>query len=116
MVLITDAPAVGVVGLRGVAQRIAQGSTYFKILRFPRLPSMMMRARGRTAGLFGSRVFRKELFDMIDRTMNLILIILILLILFGGGGGYYYGGPAVGGGIGGLLLIILVIWLIMGRR
>jgi hypothetical protein len=77
---------------------------------------MMMRARGRTAGLFGSRVFRKELFDMIDRTMNLILIILILLILFGGGGGYYYGGPAVGGGIGGLLLIILVIWLIMGRR
>src|SRR6266849_1812419 len=39
MVLITDAPAVGVVGLRGVAQRIAQGSTYFKILRFPRLPA-----------------------------------------------------------------------------
>ena len=39
MVFITDAPAVGVVGLRGVAQRIAQGSTYFKILRFPRLPA-----------------------------------------------------------------------------
>jgi hypothetical protein len=67
-------------------------------------------------GRFGSLVFRKELFDMIDRTMNLVLIILILLILFGGGGGYYYGGPAVGGGIGGLLLIVLVIWLIMGRR
>src|SRR5438132_10351301 len=36
MVFITDAPTVGVVGLRGVAQAIAQGSTYSKILRVRR--------------------------------------------------------------------------------